>query len=76
MTTGEVLDVNETERSPEDYVVESLTHTDRVLALGRLPHRLRQAILLWAAGASTAEIAQRLGITRRTVRVHLHQARQ
>ncbi|MFE5924149.1 RNA polymerase sigma factor [Streptomyces sp. NPDC056468] len=76
VTTGQMLEVNETERSPEDYVVELLAHTDLALALDRLPHRMRRATLLWATGASTAEIAQRLGITRGTVRVHLHQARR
>lgn len=76
VTTGEMIDANETERSPEDCVVESLMHTELAQALNRLPHRMRQVTWLRATGASTTEIAQHLSITAGTVRVHLHQARQ
>lgn len=76
VTTGELLDSNETERSSEDRALESLRNIGLAEALNRLPCRMRQVTWLWGLGAPTAHIAQQLGISPSTVRVHLHQARQ
>ncbi|MGW1675191.1 sigma-70 family RNA polymerase sigma factor [Streptomyces sp. NPDC002324] len=76
VTTGEPLDSNEPERSSEDMVVEGLRNKALAEALSRLPHRMRQVTWLWTHGVPTAHIAQRLGISPSTVRVHLFQARQ
>ncbi|MCX4826818.1 sigma-70 family RNA polymerase sigma factor [Streptomyces sp. NBC_01142] len=76
VTTGEMLDANEVERSPEEIVIESFGNSAMLEALNRLPDRMRQTAWLWALGTPTAVIARRLSITPSTVRVHLHQARQ
>lgn len=76
VTTGEPLDSNDVERSPEDAAIESLRNTTLAEALNRLPHRMRQVTWLWASGEPTARIAQQLSISPSTVRVHLFQARQ
>ncbi|MFD5379243.1 sigma-70 family RNA polymerase sigma factor [Streptomyces griseoincarnatus] len=76
VTTGELLDSSETERSSEDCALESLRNICLAAAINRLPCRMRQVTWLWGLGAPTAHIAQQLGISPSTVRVHLHQARQ
>ncbi|MFJ3975913.1 sigma-70 family RNA polymerase sigma factor [Streptomyces sp. NPDC090021] len=76
VTTGEILDSNEIERSPEDIVIESFRNSALTDALNRLPCRMRQVTWLWALGTPTARIAQQMRISPSTVRVHLHQARQ
>lgn len=76
VTTGEILDSNEIERSPEDIIIESFRNSGLTDALNRLPCRMRQVTWLWALGTPTAHIAQRMCISPSTVRVHLHQARQ
>jgi RNA polymerase sigma-70 factor (ECF subfamily) len=75
VTTGEFLDTDEVECSPEDSVLESLSNEALRAALQRLPDRMRQVTLRWSMGAPVAGIARDLGITASTVRVHLHQAR-
>ncbi|MEU2775419.1 sigma-70 family RNA polymerase sigma factor [Streptomyces sp. NPDC007162] len=76
VTTGEPLDSNDVERSSEDAAIESLRNTGLAEALNRLPRRMGQVTWLWASGEPTARIAQQLGISPSTVRVHLFQARQ
>ncbi|WP_374117255.1 sigma-70 family RNA polymerase sigma factor [Streptomyces sp. MNU76] len=76
VTTGELLDGNEVERSSEDMAVEALRDRGLAEALSRLPLRMRQVTWLWTLGVPTAHIAQQLGISPSTVRVHLFQARQ
>ncbi|MGX5183070.1 sigma-70 family RNA polymerase sigma factor [Streptomyces avermitilis] len=76
VTTGELLDSDEVERSPEDVTVESFRNKTLAEALNRLPTRMRQVAWLWALGTPTAHIAQQLGISPSTARVHLFQARQ
>lgn len=76
VTTGELLDSNEIERSPEDSAIESFRSSGLADALNRLPCRMRQVTWLWALGTPTAHIAQQMRISPSTVRVHLYQARQ
>ncbi|MER5466528.1 sigma-70 family RNA polymerase sigma factor [Streptomyces sp. NPDC002668] len=76
VTTGEILDANEVERSTEDTVLNSLDNGVLAEALNRLPGRMRQVIRLWALDTPTADIGRQLHISSSTVRVHLHQARQ
>ncbi|MGW1491299.1 sigma-70 family RNA polymerase sigma factor [Streptomyces sp. NPDC002402] len=76
VTTGEILDANEVERSAEDIVLQGLDNSALAQALNRLPGRMRQVIWLWALNTPTAEIGRQLHIRSSTVRVHLHQARQ
>ncbi|WP_063778547.1 sigma-70 family RNA polymerase sigma factor [Streptomyces stelliscabiei] len=76
VTTGEPLDSNEVERSSEDVAVEGLRNSALAQALNRLPRRMRQVTWLWTLSVPTADIAQQLGISPSTVRVHLFQARQ
>ncbi|MFF4088860.1 sigma-70 family RNA polymerase sigma factor [Streptomyces nigra] len=75
VTTGEILDANEVERSTEDFVMESLSTVALLRALQQLPDRMREVTWYWANGTPVATIAQDLGIAPATVRVHLHQAR-
>ncbi|MFI8215770.1 sigma-70 family RNA polymerase sigma factor [Streptomyces sp. NPDC085932] len=75
VTTGELLDADDVERSPEEVVVEALRNSRLLDALGRLPPRMRQVAWLWALGTPPSQIARQLGISPSTVRVHLHQAR-
>jgi RNA polymerase sigma-70 factor (ECF subfamily) len=76
VTTGELLDSNEVEQSSEDTAIEGLRNRGLAEALNRLPLRMRQVTWLWTLGEPTAHIAQQLGISPSTVRVHLFQARQ
>ncbi|WP_438363853.1 sigma-70 family RNA polymerase sigma factor [Streptomyces hyaluromycini] len=76
VTTGEFLESDELEQSSEDAAVEALRNSGLAEALDRLPRRMRQAVWLWALGTPTSHVAQQLGISPSTVRVHLHQARQ
>ncbi|MFF8639072.1 sigma-70 family RNA polymerase sigma factor [Streptomyces pilosus] len=76
VTTGELLDTKEAERSSEERALDSLRNIGLAEAINRLPCRMRQATWLWALGTPTTHIAQQLGITPSTVRVHLHQARR
>ncbi|MFD3504968.1 sigma-70 family RNA polymerase sigma factor [Streptomyces sp. NPDC058678] len=76
VTTGEFLDSNEAEPSPEDHVLASATQMEVTQALLRLPPRMRQVIWMQVTGTPTSAIANRLDIAPATVRAHLHQARQ
>ncbi|MFI5825006.1 sigma-70 family RNA polymerase sigma factor [Streptomyces rishiriensis] len=76
VTTGEILDPNEVERSPEDTVMESLTNAALLTAFKQLPDRMREVTWHWATGAPVADIARGMKIAPATVRVHLHQARR
>jgi RNA polymerase sigma-70 factor (ECF subfamily) len=75
VTTGEMLDTNEVERSPEDAVLESLSNAALLRAFQQLPDRMREVTWYWATGTPVAVIARGMGIAPATVRVHLHQAR-
>ncbi len=76
VTTGELLHSNEVERSSEEMAVENFRNRGLAEALNRLPRRMRQVTWLWTLGVPTAHIAQQLGISPNTVRVHLFHARQ
>jgi RNA polymerase sigma-70 factor (ECF subfamily) len=76
VTTGELLHSNEVERSSEDMAVEGFRNRGLAEALSRLPRRMRQVTWLWTLGVPTAHIAQQLGVSPNTVRVHLFHARQ
>jgi RNA polymerase sigma-70 factor (ECF subfamily) len=76
VTIGERLHSDEVERSSEEAAVERLRNRELAEALNRLPRRMRQVIWMWTLGTSTASIAQQLGISPSTVRVHLFEARQ
>jgi RNA polymerase sigma-70 factor, ECF subfamily len=75
VTTGEFPEAGEAGRSPEDWVLESLSNEALLAALQRLPNRMRQVTLQWSTGVPVDSIARSMGITASTVRVHLHQAR-
>lgn len=75
VTTGEMLDTNEVERSPEDTVLKSLANAALLRAFQQLPDRMREVTWSWAIGTPVAVIAHGMGIAPATVRVHLHQAR-
>jgi RNA polymerase sigma factor (sigma-70 family) len=62
---------------PADEVDAAITRSDVAAALGALPLRQRQAVVLrdWA-GFETAEVARMLGTRASTVRVHLARGRE
>ncbi len=63
--------------APSDDLERSIARSHVVSALGRLPIRQRQAVVLrdWA-GFETSEVARLLGLRESTVRVHLARARE
>jgi RNA polymerase sigma-70 factor, ECF subfamily len=65
------------DRRAPDEIGRALERRDVMAALGRLPIRQRQAVVLrdWA-GFETQEIAGMLGIRESTIRVHLARGRQ
>jgi RNA polymerase sigma factor (sigma-70 family) len=64
------------ERSAPDEISRSLDRQEVLRALGHLPVRQRQAVVLrdWA-GMETSEVAKLLGMRDSTVRVHLARGR-
>jgi RNA polymerase sigma factor (sigma-70 family) len=64
------------ERSAPDEISRSLDRQEIIRALGQLPVRQRQAVVLrdWA-GIETSEVAKLLGMRDSTVRVHLARGR-
>lgn len=65
------------ERNAPDEIGRSLDRQEILRALGRLPVRQRQAVVLrdWA-GMQTSEVAKLLGMRDSTVRVHLTRGRE
>jgi RNA polymerase sigma factor (sigma-70 family) len=65
------------DRNAEDEIGRSLDRQEILGALGHLPVRQRQAVVLrdWA-GMQTREVAKLLGIRDSTVRVHLARGRE
>ncbi|MDB1087881.1 sigma-70 family RNA polymerase sigma factor [Streptomyces sp. ACA25] len=62
VTTGEMLDANEVERSPEDSVLEKLANSALLEAVGRLNPQQRECVSLrFLQGFSVAETAQVMG---------------
>jgi RNA polymerase sigma factor (sigma-70 family) len=65
------------ERTAPDEIARSLDRQEIFRALGQLPVRQRQAVVLrdWA-GIETSEVAKLLGMRDSTVRVHLARGRE
>jgi RNA polymerase sigma-70 factor, ECF subfamily len=62
VTTGEMLDANEVERSPEDSVLESLSNAALLDAVGRLNPQQQECVTLrFLQGLSVAETARVMG---------------
>ncbi|WP_327354265.1 ECF subfamily RNA polymerase sigma factor, BldN family [Streptomyces sp. NBC_01304] len=62
VTTGEMLDANEVERSPEDAVLESLSNTALLEAVRRLNPQQQECVTLrFLQGLSVAETARVMG---------------
>ena len=62
VTTGEMLDANEVERSPEDSVLESLSNEALLQAVRKLNPQQQECIVLrFLQGFSVAETAQAMG---------------
>ncbi|MBT3155598.1 sigma-70 family RNA polymerase sigma factor [Streptomyces sp. CHD11] len=62
VTTGEMLDANEVERSPEDSVLESLSNAALLDAVRRLNPQQRECVTLrFLNGLSVAETARVMG---------------
>lgn len=62
VTTGEMLDANEVERSPEDSVLESLSNTALLDAVRRLNPQQQECVTLrFLQGLSVAETARVMG---------------
>lgn len=62
VTTGEMLDANEVERSPEDSVLESLSNAALLDAVRRLNPQQRECVTLrFLQGLSVAETARVMG---------------
>jgi RNA polymerase sigma-70 factor (ECF subfamily) len=62
VTTGEMLDANEVERSPEDSVLESLSHAALLDAVRRLNPQQQECVTLrFLQGLSVAETARVMG---------------
>ncbi|MFD3626729.1 ECF subfamily RNA polymerase sigma factor, BldN family [Streptomyces sp. NPDC058698] len=62
VTTGEMLDANEVERSPEDSVLESLSNAALIDAVRRLNPQQRECVTLrFLNGLSVAETARVMG---------------
>ncbi|WP_257016226.1 MULTISPECIES: ECF subfamily RNA polymerase sigma factor, BldN family [unclassified Streptomyces] len=75
VTTGEMLDANEVERSPEDSVLESLSDTLLLDAVRRLsPQQQECATLRFLQGLSVAETARVMGKNEGAVRALQYRA--
>ncbi|NJQ03792.1 ECF subfamily RNA polymerase sigma factor, BldN family [Streptomyces zingiberis] len=62
ITTGEMLDANEVERSPEDSVLESLSNATLLDAVRRLNPQQQECVTLrFLQGLSVAETARAMG---------------
>ncbi|SCK51744.1 ECF subfamily RNA polymerase sigma factor, BldN family [Streptomyces sp. WMMB 322] len=62
VTTGEMLDANEVERSPEDSVLESLSNAALLEAVRRLNPQQQECVTLrFLQGLSVAETARAMG---------------
>jgi RNA polymerase sigma-70 factor (ECF subfamily) len=62
VTTGEMLDAGEAERSPEDLVVESLSNAALLEAVRRLNAQQQECVTLrFLQGLSVAETARVMG---------------
>jgi RNA polymerase sigma-70 factor (ECF subfamily) len=62
VTTGEMLDANEVERSPEDSVLETLSNDSLLQAVRRLNPQQRECVTLrFLQGLSVAETARAMG---------------
>ncbi|WP_432745192.1 sigma-70 family RNA polymerase sigma factor [Streptomyces sp. JH002] len=62
ITTGEMLDANEVERSPEDSVLESLSNTALLEAVRKLNPQQQECVTLrFLQGLSVAETARVMG---------------
>ena len=62
VTTGEMLDANEVERSPEDSVLEMLSNDSLLQAVRRLNPQQRECVTLrFLQGLSVAETARAMG---------------
>ncbi len=62
VTTGEMLDANEVERSPEDSVLESLANSALLEAVRRLNPQQQECVTLrFLQGLSVAETARVMG---------------
>ncbi|MFE0739276.1 RNA polymerase sigma factor [Streptomyces sp. NPDC058855] len=62
VTTGEMLDANEVERSPEDSVLESLSNAALLEAVRRLNPQQQECVTLrFLQGLSVAETARVMG---------------
>jgi RNA polymerase sigma-70 factor, ECF subfamily len=62
VTTGEMLDANEVERSPEDSVLESLSNTALLSAVRKLNPQQQECVTLrFLQGLSVAETARVMG---------------
>ncbi|MCM2578275.1 ECF subfamily RNA polymerase sigma factor, BldN family [Streptomyces meridianus] len=62
VTTGEMLDANEVERSPEDSVLEHLSNTALLEAVRRLNPQQQECVTLrFLQGLSVAETARAMG---------------
>ena len=62
VTTGEMLDANEVERSPEDSVLESLSNAALLTAVRRLNPQQQECVTLrFLQGLSVAETARAMG---------------
>ncbi|MFE4621785.1 ECF subfamily RNA polymerase sigma factor, BldN family [Streptomyces mirabilis] len=75
VTTGEMLDMNEVERSPEDSVLESFANTALLDAVRRLSAQQQEcAILRFLQGLSVAETARVMGKNEGAVRALQYRA--
>ncbi|MHB9856576.1 ECF subfamily RNA polymerase sigma factor, BldN family [Streptomyces krungchingensis] len=62
VTTGEMLDANEVERSPEDFVLESLSNAALLEAVRRLKPQQQECVTLrFLQGLSVTETARVMG---------------
>ncbi|MFF5010790.1 ECF subfamily RNA polymerase sigma factor, BldN family [Streptomyces phaeochromogenes] len=75
VTTGEMLDANETERSPEDRVVERLMDAALLDAVRRLSPRQQECVTLrFLQGLSVAETARVMGKNQGAIKTLQHRA--
>jgi RNA polymerase sigma-70 factor (ECF subfamily) len=75
VTTGEMLDSNEVERSPEDSVLESLSNTALLDAVRRLNRQQQECVTLrFLQGLSVAETARVMGKNEGTIKTLQYRA--
>jgi RNA polymerase sigma-70 factor (ECF subfamily) len=70
----EIPDQAEPSPTPEERVIAAVDRSVANQLLGRLPHRMREVLLLRAGGMSAEVIGQRLGMSANAVRVTQHRA--